>query len=217
MIQNAKDFIRKVNQKLAKKKKILLHWESYLFFNYRNMTEIRKFDTTDYLDGGKKQFKGDYANLTWLDSNEIRQIAIARATAGKKNNEEVVTVRESTQWQLEVVKITLKSEPITISDDSFLTHKTLRKLDFNNREWNIFNTAYPSLFEWNQLVVPWESPGREVAKLYNKALTLDKYDPLIIDLIVQIQKYLNFTEKDMDGLFGKQTQSKFIQAIWVTN
>lgn len=78
--------------KKIQKNRRTLYYIGYLLLTLQNMAESPKFDPADYLDGGKKKFNGnDYASLTGLNSEKIKQIALARIAARK---EEAVTMAQ---------------------------------------------------------------------------------------------------------------------------
>ncbi len=67
------------------------------------MGETPGFNPKDYLDGGKKALQNNnYAELKGLDSEKIKQIALARIAARK---EEAVTIQQDKSGALQIVNL----------------------------------------------------------------------------------------------------------------
>ena len=173
------------------------------------MTIMKKRDSIDisrYLNWYQHE-NPDYDQMVGkLSSEQVREIAIARASARLKNNEELATIVENTQWDLEITKLDIKKPKNIIINDP-----DTKTLDYNNDQIKNFRKWIGKhLFESNQLIKPSNKEENALMIAFREIYNSDIYDSSTIDKIRWLQKQLWFTWDDLDGEFWPKTQKKLM-------
>lgn len=166
------------------------------------------FDVGMYVTWKRKDV--GYADMSRynLSSEQVREIAIARANARKKADEEVVTVQENTRWQLEVVKLDAKKPSRIIIDDS-----DTKILAYNHEQMMSFKKSSTSVFADGQIIHPSWVEWMKIRDAFKKFYDSDIYSRESVENCKKLQELLGFTWEDIDGAFWPMTQNKLEAAF----
>lgn len=166
------------------------------------------FDVSMYVSGERKNVGyGDMSRYN-LSSEQVREIAIARANARKKADEEVVTLKEDTRGKLEVIKLDAQNPSKIIIDDS-----DTKILAYNHEQMMSFKKRSTTIFADGQIIHPSWDEWMRIRNAFKKFYDSDIYSRESVENCKKLQELLGLTWDDVDGAFWPLTQSKLEEAF----
>lgn len=182
------------------------------------------FEITPYTTGPRKNVNYEEMWTTYkLTSEQVREIAIARAKARMSKDEELITIRESTTEELQRTRETLQYAPLDennpqriILNDGFLSSEETQIIGYNHQQMQSFKKSSPTLFTENILIEPSTNNQSVIFKKFKQFYYSDIYDIRTIQIMKDIQKILKIEWTDRPGEFWPKTQKKLVEALMKT-